>query len=94
VLLLQYYMKTGECKYGIKCRFDHPKERPESGSHNDQTQQAVTPVKAAAFNSKGLPIRPVGALYLKHESPLYFTPQTKGWSLSSTNFLAVLGRRV
>ncbi|CAM6041903.1 unnamed protein product [Sphagnum compactum] len=53
-----YYMKTGECKYGIKCRFDHPKERPESGSHNDQTQQAVTPVKAAAFNSKGLPIRP------------------------------------
>jgi hypothetical protein len=78
VLLLQYYMKTGECKYGIKCRFDHPKERTESGSHNDQTQQVVTAVKAAAFNSKGLPIRPVRALYLKHESPLYFTPQTKG----------------
>jgi hypothetical protein len=56
-----YYMKTGECKYGIKCRFDHPKDRPEPTSHNDQTQKVATPIKSAALNSKGLPIRPVGA---------------------------------
>jgi hypothetical protein len=54
-------MKTGECKYGIKCRFDHPKDRPEPTSHNDQTQKVATPIRSAALNSKGLPIRPVGA---------------------------------
>ncbi|CAM6051845.1 unnamed protein product [Sphagnum compactum] len=53
-----YYMKTGECKYGIKCRFDHPKDRPEPTSHNDPTQKVVTPIRSAALNSKGLPIRP------------------------------------
>jgi hypothetical protein len=53
-----YYMKTGECKYGIKCRFDHPKDRPEPTSHNDQTQKVATPIRSAALNSKGLPIRP------------------------------------
>lgn len=23
----QYYLKTGDCKYGMTCRFNHPKDR-------------------------------------------------------------------
>ena len=31
---LQYYMKTGICKFGSTCKFHHPKERLERISTN------------------------------------------------------------
>ncbi|KAG0605041.1 hypothetical protein M758_9G026700 [Ceratodon purpureus] len=60
-----YFMKTGECKYGSKCRFNHPKEKLDSSVMDEQSIDAnqvvasLLPVKAAsAFNSRGLPLRP------------------------------------
>ncbi|MCL7042352.1 hypothetical protein MKW94_006985 [Papaver nudicaule] len=41
----KYYLKTGVCKYGKDCRYDHPQEKT-----------AVGP--AQQFNFLGLPIRP------------------------------------
>lgn len=41
----KYYLKTGACKYGKDCRYDHPREKT-----------AVGP--AQHFNFLGLPIRP------------------------------------
>eukprot|EP00249_Psilotum_nudum_P023415 c28863_g3_i1 orf=1270-2199(+) len=40
-----YYMKTGECKFGDRCRFHHPRERG-------------FPSTPYALNSMGLPLRP------------------------------------
>ncbi|KAF3456188.1 hypothetical protein FNV43_RR00838 [Rhamnella rubrinervis] len=45
----QYYMKTGECKYGSSCRYHHPPE-------------AITPKAPVALNLHGLPMRPGAAL--------------------------------
>ena len=63
-------MKTGECKYGSKCRFNHPKEKLDSSIMDEQSfdaNQAATslmPIKpASAFNSRGLPLRPVSEYY-------------------------------
>lgn len=64
-------MKTGKCRFGITCKFHHPKGVPiqpaaeESGAimQNNlvgdakMAQQTFTP--ALLHNSKGLPIRPV-----------------------------------
>ncbi|MQL98850.1 hypothetical protein Taro_031562, partial [Colocasia esculenta] len=41
----QYYMKTGDCKFGAVCRFHHPKER-------------LIPVPNCMLNTLGLPLRP------------------------------------
>lgn len=41
----QYYMRTGECKFGLQCRYHHPRDRNTS-----------TP--ASFFSSMGLPLRP------------------------------------
>ena len=42
----QYYMKTGECKFGSSCRYHHPPE--------------WSTLKASfTLNPKGLPLRPV-----------------------------------
>lgn len=67
---VQFYMKTGNCKFGITCKFHHPKdvqiqpieEENVNGLQNrilgDATMQ--TPfVPALMHNSKGLPVRPV-----------------------------------
>lgn len=40
----QYYMKTGDCKYGLSCRFHHPKDR-------------VSVMPNCILNPLGLPIR-------------------------------------
>ncbi|KAG6525267.1 zinc finger CCCH domain-containing protein ZFN-like [Zingiber officinale] len=40
----QYYMKTGSCKYGISCKYHHPKE------HNQAAIGTIGPL--------GLPLRP------------------------------------
>lgn len=41
----QFYMRTGECKYGLQCRYHHPRDRNTS-----------TP--ASFFSPMGLPLRP------------------------------------
>eukprot|EP01018_Ginkgo_biloba_P006926 Gb_02527 [translate_table: standard] len=41
----QFYMKTGDCKYGMTCRYHHPKER-------------MVPTPNCVLNSIGLPLRP------------------------------------
>lgn len=39
LLHFQYYMKTGECKFGDRCKFDHPIDR--SAPTAKQAQQTV-----------------------------------------------------
>ncbi|KAI7733902.1 hypothetical protein M8C21_031929 [Ambrosia artemisiifolia] len=41
----QFYMKTGDCKFGAVCRFHHPRER-------------ILPVPDCALSPMGLPLRP------------------------------------
>lgn len=47
----QYYMKTGDCKFGITCRYHHPKDR-------------ATPSPTCVLSPIGLPLRPVSTLLL------------------------------
>jgi hypothetical protein len=42
----QFYMKTGDCKFGAVCKFNHPKER-------------LIPAPNCALSAIGLPLRPV-----------------------------------
>jgi len=42
---LQYFLKTGTCKYGSTCKYHHPKDR-----------RGAAPV---SFNTLGLPMRQV-----------------------------------
>lgn len=42
----QFYMKTGDCKFGAVCRFHHPRER-------------LIPVPDCVLSPLGLPLRPV-----------------------------------
>lgn len=42
----QFYMKTGDCKFGAVCRFHHPKER-------------LIPPPDCLLSPIGLPLRPV-----------------------------------
>lgn len=41
----QFYMKTGDCKFGAACKFHHPKER-------------LIPMPNCVLSSLGLPLRP------------------------------------
>uniref|UniRef100_A0A0D9Z6U4 C3H1-type domain-containing protein n=1 Tax=Oryza glumipatula TaxID=40148 RepID=A0A0D9Z6U4_9ORYZ len=41
----QFYMKTGDCKFGAVCKFHHPKER-------------IIPTPNCVLSSLGLPLRP------------------------------------
>jgi len=63
-VLVQYFLKTGECKYGTKCRFNHPIDKLENKTTDEQSADAIVNVTmpiqpASAFNSRGLPLRPV-----------------------------------
>lgn len=42
----QFYMKTGDCKFGAVCRFHHPHER-------------LIPAPDCVLSPMGLPLRPV-----------------------------------
>lgn len=42
----QFYMKTGDCKFGATCKFHHPRER-------------LVPAPNCALSPIGLPLRPV-----------------------------------
>ena len=44
-----YYMKTGDCKYGMTCRFNHPKERASA-------------LPNCTLSPLGLPLRQVSSL--------------------------------
>lgn len=46
----QFYMKTGDCKFGAVCKFNHPKER-------------LIPAPNCALSPLGLPLRPVMIFY-------------------------------
>nr|XP_029117084.1 zinc finger CCCH domain-containing protein ZFN-like isoform X2 [Elaeis guineensis] len=44
----QFYMKTGDCKFGASCKFHHPKER-------------LIPAPNCLLSPSGLPLRPVSS---------------------------------
>lgn len=46
----QFYMKTGDCKFGAVCRFHHPRER-------------LIPTPDCVLSPIGLPLRPVSCLF-------------------------------
>jgi hypothetical protein len=45
----QFYMKTGDCKFGAVCRFHHPRER-------------LIPAPDCVLSAIGLPLRPVSSV--------------------------------
>ncbi|KAJ6379622.1 hypothetical protein OIU76_016296 [Salix suchowensis] len=47
----QFYMKTGDCKFGAVCRFHHPRER-------------LIPAPDCVLNPLGLPLRPVSSVFI------------------------------
>ena len=51
----QFYMKTGDCKFGAVCRFHHPRER-------------LIPTPDCVLSPIGLPLRPVSCLFSGHLS--------------------------
>jgi len=62
-------MKTGECKYGTKCRFNHPIDKLDTKTSEEQSSDVVanagmTIQQASAYNSRGLPLRPVSIYIL------------------------------
>ncbi|XP_062205425.1 zinc finger CCCH domain-containing protein 8-like isoform X2 [Phragmites australis] len=71
--LCSFYAKTGRCKFGAKCKFNHPKHIQISPLRGKDTIYTATidaadgsvptkthapPAPAEAHNTKGLPIRP------------------------------------
>ena len=46
VLYMQYYLKTGNCKFGPSCKFHHPREKAGTAWR-------------AQLNALNLPLRPV-----------------------------------
>uniref|UniRef100_A0A0A9D1N2 C3H1-type domain-containing protein n=1 Tax=Arundo donax TaxID=35708 RepID=A0A0A9D1N2_ARUDO len=84
--LCSFYAKTGKCRFGAKCKFNHPKgieDPPLSGKETIYTATidaaegsvpAKTHAPAEAHNSKGLPIRPGEvdcSFYMKTGSCMY-----------------------
>jgi len=62
--ILQYYLKTGTCKYGSTCKYHHPLERRS--------------VEQVPLNSLGLPMRQVlgpssvaGSVLFTHPSTVF-----------------------
>lgn len=50
----QFYMKTGDCKFGAVCKFNHPKER-------------MIPAPNCALSPLGLPLRPVRFVFHQND---------------------------
>lgn len=70
IMFVQFYTKTGICKFGASCKFHHPKDIviPSSGQANGMGNEeafkngsVMQPIAlpASLHNSKGLPVRPV-----------------------------------
>lgn len=57
-----YYMKTGECKFGERCKFHHPIDRSAPSLSNSASQQAVKLTLAGLPRREGVVICPY---YLK-----------------------------
>lgn len=49
----EFYMKTGDCKFGAVCRFHHPRER-------------LIPAPDCVLSPIGLPLRPVSYIFQWH----------------------------
>lgn len=73
-LIKQFFAKTGMCKFGANCKFNHPKDlhKTSDGEHEistalacinaDSTAAIAKPssgYNAVLYNSKGLPFRAV-----------------------------------
>lgn len=59
-VLYQFYMKTGECKYGEKCKFHHPLDRSASAVSVKDVQQPNVKLTLA-----GLPRREVPFIFAR-----------------------------
>mmetsp|Transcript_17062 Transcript_17062/g.34555 ORF Transcript_17062/g.34555 Transcript_17062/m.34555 type:complete len:246 (-) Transcript_17062:400-1137(-) len=72
-----FYMKNGNCKFGVSCRYDHPDNVTPSmpgGGPIGKGKKTQSNMPAAAYNSKGYPIRPDAsdcAFYLKTQECKY-----------------------
>jgi Zinc finger C-x8-C-x5-C-x3-H type (and similar) len=62
----QHYMKTGSCKYGASCKYNHPKERNSLAQAPGQTQaqaqgqaQGMNAAGISGIGPLGFPLRPV-----------------------------------
>lgn len=56
----QFYLKTGSCKFGATCQFDHPEDGVGGASVAMKPLAMFHNAPADSFNSKGYPIR-IGA---------------------------------
>lgn len=82
LLTEQFYAKTGMCKFGANCKFDHPKDLHKTPNGENEIGTALVSISADAtaavakpssgynpavlYNSKGLPIRAVDLSSLFH----------------------------
>lgn len=71
----QHYMKTGGCKFGASCKYNHPKERYSLAQAPVQVHtQAQAQAQAQAMNAAGIsgigplgfPLRPVMFFFFTH----------------------------
>lgn len=78
----QFYVKTGDCKFGAVCRFHHPRER-------------VIPMPDCVLSPIGLPLRPVSytmwsgynyTLSIQNNCPLNRNTHFKETIIISTSF--------
>ncbi|KAM0007326.1 putative transcription factor C3H family [Helianthus debilis subsp. tardiflorus] len=60
----QYYMRTGNCAFGVVCRFHHPRER-------------IIPVPDCALSPMGLPLRPPLCIFYSRYGICKFGPSCK-----------------
>ncbi|GBG60398.1 hypothetical protein CBR_g5575 [Chara braunii] len=56
----RYYVRTGACKYGMSCRYHHPKDRKAAAMASGSGSSGAGPGTAArcALNPMGFPLRP------------------------------------
>lgn len=52
-----FYLKTGTCKFGATCQFNHPEGGAATVAMNPLASQGFQAAAAEAFNSKGYPLR-------------------------------------
>ncbi|RRT85755.1 hypothetical protein BHE74_00010354, partial [Ensete ventricosum] len=70
----QFYMKTGDCKFGAVCKFHHPRER-------------LVPVPNCVLSPLGLPLRPVS---YSSNLPFFHTSVNSLSCLGSVLYLTLL----
>lgn len=80
-----HFLKTGECGFGVMCRYHHPKERFAKSS--ESMFNPTSPPLHYAFAQ--VPVSPISSLEEKQRpigiSPLNYTKQTMDLDVSSVN---------